>query len=366
MSASLLISTSGFYFINGLGISPIYPLFLLSLLFFLIFLSNKDYLPYNSLLGYFLFYGIYLTISQFLFSNPDFHTFINVILNIPYFILGFFLMQEMKEGYVISILKRFLLFSVLLLIVEFIYRITHPVFILEDGTKDLRDSSDLIFYAYKKSSLMFEDSNFTGIYAMIVFFLAWWSYKNNFYKSRSLLCVLFLLILGSLSRSAILATIISLIILPFFLNKRISFIKIITLILVSSFIFLSTLKLIGNDLSFDSKFLIFEKSVDYISKASLNDILFGVGFGNTDEYIGIGAHNLILTHLLESGVFGFFLFFFIQYQLIKRSNRQMLYLFIPFFIAGFSLMGHALTFYFTAAAIIIVVDSYTKKTIRWT
>ena len=78
----------------------------------------------------------------------------------------------------------------------------------------------------------------------------------------------------------------------------------------------------------------------------------GIGFGNTVHYLGIAAHNIFLTYLIESGIVGFVLFLITNLMFIKGSNRKSLYLTIPLFISGMSLSGHVLTFYYACMVIL--------------
>jgi hypothetical protein len=79
--------------------------------------------------------------------------------------------------------------------------------------------------------------------------------------------------------------------------------------------------------------------------------------GNTFSFIGIGAHNLLVTLTLETGLFGLILFMSSMYYSIKKTNGKALYVLFPLFTMGFSFVSLALPFLFTFLAIIYVVEN---------
>jgi hypothetical protein len=89
----------------------------------------------------------------------------------------------------------------------------------------------------------------------------------------------------------------------------------------------------------------------------MSSIFFGIGIGNTFSFIGIGAHNLLVSLTLETGLIGLTLFILSMYFSIKKTNGKALYVLFPLFTMGFSFVSLALPFLFTFLAIIYVVEN---------
>jgi O-antigen ligase len=139
--------------------------------------------------------------------------------------------------------------------------------------------------------------------------------------------------------------------LPFLL-KKVTIMKQLLIFSLVAVFSISVFILLANDPSFASKFKILQLTADHFEKSNFLQLMLGVGFGNTVLHLGMGAHNLFVTHLVESGLVGLFLFLFFQLYLIYKSKRRTLYLTLPLFISGFSLVGHAIPYYYVSLAII--------------
>ncbi|WP_315060729.1 O-antigen ligase family protein [Capnocytophaga leadbetteri] len=258
--------------------------------------------------------------------------------------------------------KYFIWFTILLLVVEAAWRLTHPIFVIEGTDKDYRNMEGMLFYAFKFSSIMFKDSNFVGTYGLVAFFYYYYLRKKKYVKSMMPLIILFILISLTLSRSAIITVLLTIVIL-YFLSIKIKLHHIILgIVLIISVVFIA-LPQIETDGSFLSKFDILELTWRHLQECSLGQFLFGVGFGNTVEHIGIGAHNLLVTHLIESGIIGLLFFLIVNFSLINKTKRYSLYLTIPLFISGMSLAGHAISYYYACLALIYVIERNERKDI---
>ena len=206
ISLFLTIVFSGFYLTKILSLSPIYVSFLIAIglmscYAFLYKYKQPIYISKNSTI--FIVYIIYLIIEQ-VFLNPNISSFINVLFSLIYFVVILnFSFNNSSTSILIKYSKYFIWFTILLLTIEALWRITHPVFFLEGALKDYRDMEGMLFYAYKFSSIMFMDSNFVGTYALTAFFYYYYLLRKNYTKSKMPLILLFFLIVGTLSRSAI-------------------------------------------------------------------------------------------------------------------------------------------------------------------
>jgi hypothetical protein len=90
---------------------------------------------------------------------------------------------------------------------------------------------------------------------------------------------------------------------------------------------------------------------NYFINNSLDKFLFGIGFGNSINYIGIGSHNFLVTHLLESGVFGALIFGILIIHPIIKCKGQNLIVIIPFLLNSMSVASHAMSFLLAFIAI---------------
>lgn len=353
---------SGFYLTRVLSLSPVYITFLIGTLLivgYAIFNYHSIYISKASVL-YFA-YIIYIIVTQS-FLDPNFSTLINVIFSLLYFIIMLNIAYYSKTEILVKYSKYFIWFTILLLVVEAAWRLTHPIFVIEGTDKDYRNMEGMLFYAFKFSSIMFKDSNFVGTYGLVAFFYYYYLRKKKYVKSMMPLIILFILISLTLSRSAVITVLLTIVIL-YFLSIKIKLHHIILgIVLIISVVFIA-LPQIETDGSFLSKFDILELTWRHLQECSFGQFLFGVGFGNTVEHIGIGAHNLLVTHLIESGIIGLLFFLIVNFSLINKTKRYSLYLTIPLFISGMSLAGHAISYYYACLALIYVIERNERKDI---
>lgn len=360
-----IVVFSGFYLTQVLPLSPVYITLLIGTTVIVGYgIFNFSSIRISKVTILYISYIIYLIITQS-FLDPNFNTFINVVFSLLYFIITLNIAFYSDNKTLVKYSKYFIWVSIILLAIEAFWRITHPVFIITTvGGEDFdyRDSEGELFYAYKLSSIMFKDSNFVGTYGLIVFFYYYYLKKKKYLKSNIPLIILFLLILLTLSRSAIITVPFTMIIL-YFLTLKIKiyhiFIGVFSLILGV----LIVLPNIAEDGSFLSKFHILELTWEHLGKSSFIQFLLGVGFANTVEYIGIGAHNILVTHLMESGLIGLLFFLTVNFFLVKATKKYSLFITIPLFISGMSLAGHALSFYYACLALIYVIERNERKSI---
>ncbi|EFD0841140.1 hypothetical protein FE575_15045, partial [Escherichia coli] len=90
-------------------------------------------------------------------------------------------------------------------------------------------------------------------------------------------------------------------------------------------------------------------TLEYIkdSDSDIDMILLGVGLGNAVEVIGMGAHNLFLTFLIETGVIGLLLFLVLLCIMWFYLKEDAIIIMLPFLIASMSLGTTAIPYFFT-------------------
>ena len=373
----LLVVFSGFYLTRLVQISPIYLSFVFSFIIFLIGYFYGGKRQFNLLSLPVLVNFIYLIVTQ-PFNHPEILTLLNVLFSLAYLILILNTAPYISQAELIHYSKIFIVFTILLLTIEAAWRLSHPIDLAQmvHNNANIKDTEQLIlpsnngasglnfssnkeaeknlFYTFKISSIMFQDSNFVGTYGLTSFFFYLFLLRERFVKTSIPLYILGFLILLTLSRSAIITIPLTYLLIAITKKNRsmVYMVLFLFLLLVGTlFIFQG----VANDESFLSKIRILILSSNHLSHLSFIDLMNGVGFGNTVHYLGIAAHNIFLTYLIESGIVGFTLFLIINLMFIKGTNRKSLYLTIPLFISGMSLSGHVLTFYYTCLTILYLL-----------
>lgn len=345
---------SGAY-LTKLGLSPIYPLmgFGIALLFCLMLTGKVRssiffWCLFLSSLGIFAAFALYQNMVGSLLQNS-----VNFMLG-P---IGFVLIAGAGRGLSVARLgtaaKGLIYCTILLAAIECVYRLSHPDFGFLEGAEERNVAiEDVAFYAYKFSSLMYLDSNFVGLQlaVTVAFCLALTAYNVRFHWAIYL--VLLVLVALTLSRASVIATAAVFAIyayprLPRFL-KVIGFIS--GLVIVELLFFR-----IRADGSFLTKLDLLSQFQAYLSAARPTAIAFGVGVGNASKVLGMGAHNLLVTYVVEIGsilsimVLAFWL-------LLSKSTEGVFLLVTAWLVNGFSLTSFAMPYMYCAAAILLCMS----------
>ena len=77
----------------------------------------------------------------------------------------------------------------------------------------------------------------------------------------------------------------------------------------------------------------------------------------------IGGHNLFVIQFVESGLIGLMFFLALSIFVLKPTGKYSLYLTMPLFISGFSLVGYAIPYYYACLALIYVLQKNERKNI---
>lgn len=234
--------------------------------------------------------------------------------------------------------------AVLFLIIELISRILNY-----NGSKDG-------FYSLKYSVLYF-DSNFTGLVILgLCSFLLYLKYIQQ-YDLKIQRRILYFLLLATFSRAAIVAMMVTRLGLanPKKIKSR-SYIMlacaaVIFGIMAIEYIYQSE-SFAGIDGSFNSKFYIINQAVAFYETQPFIVHLFGIGLGNTAQFIGIFAHNMYVTLILEMGWIGTTLFVLYVFYTLKISNGHAMYIWLPVFISGISLFSAYSPFIFIIVSLV--------------
>ncbi|HBP8872855.1 TPA: O37 family O-antigen polymerase [Escherichia coli] len=260
--------------------------------------------------------------------------------------------------------SNILLVSYIILIIYYSFetfiRITNPDYSHLPKTGD--DGITSTFYIYKINSIAFEDSNFISV-ILVVYYISLRStalYSDIKVKySLGLNIGLLTLILLTFSRSAYIGVLIFECMVLFFFKPDVNMKLrglLVSIILVGGGICAHfIIEKIVSDPSFISKFYIVDLTVKYLSHASTLDILFGIGFGNAINVLGMGAHNIFIAIFIENGLIGTLLYLYILIMLSIRYKLTML-LIIPISIMGLSFSQIAMPYFYVVIAWLIFVN----------
>ncbi|MFT6985481.1 MAG: O-antigen ligase [Psychromonas sp.] len=351
LATYVLVVSSGLY-ITKLPLSPIYFTMIIAFVLYASHLVLTKELYIGRITAIPLVYFIYLLISQTIL-DADISSVINVLMSIGYFILVLLLAHDFQYQKLVILLKRLVQISIPLLLFEAYYRLTHPIYILESGF-DYRSVEDQFFYPFKLNSVMYQDSNFVATFALVLFFLAFYLKRRFKEKLKLESSLLFIVILLSISRAAILSVLLFIVIFYIF-NKKSKVLKMLFyLVVIASFII--GLSYIASDGSFQSKFHLIDLFVTFLTESNLSSLLFGVGYGNTKLLFGMGAHNFIITHVVESGLIGFTLLSLFWIDCFFSSYKQTSFIMFPFILTGMSLAPHAIPYLYAVFAVIILIE----------
>jgi hypothetical protein len=295
---------------------------------------------------------LYVLAREFVDSS-----YLNTFLSFEFSLVVFFITTQLRANrrtfFIIS--DIYINLSIVLIAVDCIYRFANPdPFYLVGGGVLSNLMGSLSMYAYKTNSLLFDDSNTSAIYCIaVIMFLKWMSGRKK-EKNTGRFILLWILLLLTLSRAALIATLLSMVFFILFSKsnddklviskKRASVLFIVIVIIVARY----GLYLFGKikDASFLSKFMIINNAVKYYSTASLRQVLFGVGFGHSKDFLfGVASHIQLLSYAIDSGIIGMFLFIKILINAVKY-NKYNLYIVLPFAIAGMSFSPYILTYLF--------------------
>lgn len=344
----LIVPFCGFYTVK-IGISPIYFTFLLSLSF--IFIGSiqgfrrarVNLVVLTSVLM--ISYSIIIFMLSWRFDSSFFSAWVNLIFSLVYFLVVSFVLNNASKNNVIISVKLTLALSIIILTIELVYRLFHPVQ-PEDWTV-IRE--DIGWYMYKTSSFMYPDSNSVGLFiACLIAFIIGMPVEES-YCFRKYLIPLFFLLLGTLSRSSIFAAIFA-ITWCYLSSSKTKFLLIVVLSILGIGI---TYSLVQNDESFLSKFWIASLVLDYLHQTDILQLMIGVGPGNTEKYLGVGAHLFPFLLLIETGAIGTFLISLLWFSIWRELRRHGTPIFMVFFVNGLSFSTFAIPWFYTMLAVLI-------------
>jgi hypothetical protein len=315
---------------------------------------SSDIIQSSILLIYILFLVIFIH-KDSLFSGA----FINIFLGLISFIFIRLTKRNIKEKYYNVIIYMMFYITLIFISADTIYRLLHPNYFARTAYLESR-----WFYYYKKNSIMFADSNTTGLIALILYFfiIELERIKNNIYikiiKSKYIKFILIILLISSFSRASYIAFIIGILYKNYYSQKKkynkniIKYLAIPIIIIMAYYIILY---LYNSDLSFQSKFYIVDLAINVYKKFPLYNKIFGIGFAEWQDVLGIYTHNIFITYFIQTGLIGLTLFIFFIISTIKKAK----YIWVPILIVSLSFFSYlGMPFLFVPLAIIFNIYDY--------
>lgn len=355
MAASMLL-----YLAKITAISPVYAIYLALSPFTLAYFLNtlKEQMPVDSL----TLIALLILITTLNLENLASGEYINLFLGINAYIY----IRSLRKKFIITDWIKLInvagFAAIILLGADTIYRLTHPTTPTEEAGQAIAQDESLWFYPYKFGTLMFADSNTTGLAAMIVLFLiigARSAAKIPVFRWDT--GALLALIALSISRSAIAATLIGLC----YYSIKTSTLKyrfrvgVFTSIIAAISTPIALSSLLASQGSLLSKFHILNTTINYISNTSIDSILFGIGLGESINLFGIHTHLIYLTYLIEGGAISLIIFL-LFFGIYIRHNGLVTTL--PFLLASASYFLYlGSPFLFVPMAMYANITFLTKK-----
>ena len=357
----MLCISMSFYLAKLTPYSPVYVIYIMALPVLLLYILASS-MRFAVRVDDVVLIALIADISVFNFVNAATGEFINLLIGVVSYLYIHSCREIFGLNYWLKTTKVIARSSILLMGVDTIYRLINPTMPSVEALAAVANDETLWFYPYKFGTMMFADSNTTGLISMIVAFMflgAQIVSRQKLFKWE-LLCLL-ILVAASLSRSAIVATSIGLMYATFrHGNKHIRTITtsaiLVVIVVASPFLYE---KLFASQGSLESKFQIMRMSYAYLQSASMSDILFGVGLGGSIGLFGIHTHLIYLTYLIEAGALALALFLIFLVLYIRRYGLIIL---LPVMIASMSYFLYlGAPFLFVPLAVYSNIIYQTKK-----
>lgn len=269
--------------------------------------------------------------------------YVNLLTGIGSYLVCRSFLPYFRDAELIILIRGFIKFSALILLLDSVYRLINPSAPTAEHEAMISGTASA-FYLFKFSSVMFADSNTTGLIALLLIALLYnirLTANKLIFPGRFWMWLLTIIVFLSLSRAAILSLFLCWF-LVFLLSQSVRFKFVLFLFLSVSGVggilgFSEIIRVIGIDGSLDSKIYIINGVVEFLKSASAWDLLFGRSFSEYNDVLGMSTHLFFLSTVVSLGFLGLvaYLFFF---ALIFAKVHIIL---IPFFMVGLSYFLYA-------------------------
>lgn len=344
----------GFYLTQVTVVSPVYVAYIITFIYSLLIFSFKKnkHFPLSIFIVFvFCLFSFVLSIYSPLSLSINYFISISSV----FIVVVLFRARTIKLYHFLCMLGMYSL----LLGLDGVWRVFNPDITNIDKLEEI----GVGFQIYKVNSFMYADSNFVGIQCVMFFSVLLFIFNNVDMSRNELLFskVVFLLLMIStfltFSRSAYLGIVLALL-MNFICNRK----RAVYIFYACSpiVIFLGGVVVndyFSNDISFSSKFHILQLAGVYLSNTDLLTLFLGVGLGNAEMEIGMGAHNIIISLLIETGILGLFFFIISNVIFWVKLGRYFFVICFPFVFSSLSLGTTAIPYFYTLSVVCILIKA---------
>lgn len=282
------------------------------------------------------------------------------------FILISYFCNRISEVSVIRGGQIFVLVSLVLFFIETFIRFMHPEYAVKgDGDAYLDSLKRESFYIFKFGSIMYLDSNYVALHALVVLSLSFFVFNGT---KRILISLLLSIIIAmALSRSVY----ISFLLLPmlyFFKSQSLSVKFYLSVFIFPLIIFLLFYFVYGvgvEDGSLDTKLGIFKVFFSKVMDAENLTFYWGDGFdigGFLYSFeAGKYAHAMIPLIIGELGLIGFMLYSGLLFYAYVKIGYDSLYIIVPMLVSGLSLIYPYDTMYLYSLIVLFFIKNNRNK-----
>lgn len=366
-SLLLFVGLCSAYITQATSLSPYYFGYLLSILILFLYdlatLKIANWKKINA-----LFFLFFITVSYYIFNsfytNTQMYILGNIVLlciNQLSTIITYQLCKHISvnKKLIKDCINFFYIFAIIIGFCDFFYRLIHST----------RTYSGIhFFYNFKLNSLMFTDSNWTGFIYMIIF--AFFIYLRDFtsFISKRKLINIFIIILLTFSRAAIISSI-AVLFFSYFkkLPKRKKTLLLFCFSICCIFFISYIFSVFSKDDSFGTKLALFKGFRYYFKHVNFFNLLIGNGtlaastnmalLGN----IGYSAHLYFIIKTLDLGLIGLILDFGYLLIINYLSKNKFLYILLPFSICGLSMCPTNLSMMYVFGGLIIFMEESRRR-----
>jgi hypothetical protein len=341
----IFISGSGVYLTQLMPVSPVYFAFLFGAICigtgYFVFEKN---IRLDAIAALSVILLLYATLVHGMESDSS--SLVGYTISILAGIVAYWSYPVGKKGTKISstTIRSYIWVSIGLGVIEAAYRISHPSYERWNSSQIANmELENLAFYAYKISSIMYQDSNFVGMWLLFTYLIAeFCPIKISKWQKA----VLAILVFATLSRAAIAALLLAKY-YNLYSQSRYKWIYTINFIVFSGAFFFWSI----TDDSFLTKIEIFQSAIRYAETSTAYSLNFGVGIGNSLNALGDRAsHSFPITLFVETGWIGTILYITLI-GLYLRKAPSMIPVVVFYSIAGLSLASFATPYLFAIIAI---------------
>lgn len=259
----------------------------------------------------------------------------------------------------------FVLVSLVLLLIETFIRFMYPEYAVKgDGNAYLDSLKRDSFYIFKFGSIMYLDSNYVALHALVAFSLSFFVFEDS---KRILISLLLAIVIAmALSRSVY----ISFLLLPmlYFFKKQSLYVKFYLLVFIFPLIIFLLFYLIYGggveDGSLDTKLGIFKVFFSKVMDVENLTFYWGNGF-DVGGYLysfeaGKYAHAMMPLIIGELGLIGFMVYSGLLFYAYVKIGYESLYIIVPMLVSGLSLIYPYDTMYLYSLLILFFIKKRLK------